>query len=137
MRFITSENAKELGRKGGLSKKGKQYVELVPPIQSNGTATGTTIEEAVDPLGKELSRVQWELVGKMKGNDDAKAVSALAQALKNVRETYHLVTGQARPGVLRETGNRNKGKRDYHKPASSQKPQSPNQNSQSTTESNG
>lgn len=47
-----------------------------------------------------LARVQDELIERMTGNDDPKAVSALAQALKNVREVYHLVTGQAKPGTL-------------------------------------
>ena len=112
--MITSENARELQRKGVEARR-------LYRLQRESERLGPVIPDALqeltqDPLGMELSRVQWQLVQKMKDNDDAKAVSALAQALKNVRETYHLVTGQAKPGVLRETG-RSKDRKAYSPPA--------------------
>lgn len=64
------------------------------------SATAVSQDLTSDPLGAKLVRVQWQLVRKMSRNKDAKQVSALAQALKNVREVYHLVTGQAKPGTL-------------------------------------
>lgn len=54
---------------------------------------------SLPPLGADLMRVQNQLVAAMIGEKDAAEVSKLARALRDVRETYHLVTGQAKPGT--------------------------------------
>jgi hypothetical protein len=72
-------------------------LELKPVVQT----VASELQPAADSSAERLKRVQDELIERMTGNGDAKAVSALAQALKNVREVYHLVTGQAKPGVLK------------------------------------
>lgn len=93
----------------------RQKAERLEALENRPSVT-LSDASPIDPLASKLARVQEELVEKMTGNDDPKAVSALAQALKNVRETYHLVTGQAKPGVIRETG-RNRRNQDRQQAA--------------------
>lgn len=74
--------------------------QLIEAVKMNQVVARNPIETPIDSSAVKLARVQDELIERMTGNDDPKAVSALAQALKNVREVYHLVTGQAKPGTL-------------------------------------
>ena len=116
--MITKENASELSKLANQVRWEKwrkdrenmgaidQLLEAVKlnqlaPTPIQAIPVETPKPEPVDDSAKRLARVQDELIERMTGNDDAKAVSALAQALKNVREVYHLVTGQAKPGVLK------------------------------------
>ena len=95
---ISRENASELARLMHAKRKERAaMLALNPPMP----AVASELQPAVDTSAERLKRVQDELIERMTGNYDAKAVSALAQALKNVREVYHLVTGQAKPGVLK------------------------------------
>lgn len=79
-----------------------------------------------DPLASKLSRVQEQLVAKMLDNGDTKAISMLARSFRDVREAYHLVTGQAKPGVIRETKSRRDGReKPYSQPTPVDEPETP------------
>ena len=52
-----------------------------------------------DPLARELTRAIEETLAELRACKVAKDRASLAQALRNLRETYHLVTGEARPGI--------------------------------------
>jgi len=96
MALFTANNAAEMGRRSAEARKlykstegSANYADVLPSLSTE------------NPLGRRLMRVQDRLVDQMNDADDPKAISALAQALRHVRETYHLVTGQAKPGVLK------------------------------------
>lgn len=74
---------------------------------------------ANDPFGERLSRAQDRLLDELLDSPDAKSKAALAQALRNLRETYHLVTGEARPGVRKESARKPAGQPPggWHLPA--------------------
>jgi len=100
--LFTGSRAAEMARLSHIRRK-ERAAELAanPPAIPETPITQPETTPAIDSPATRLERVQDELIERMTGNDDAKAVSALAQALKNVREVYHLVTGQAKPGVLK------------------------------------
>lgn len=94
------------------------------PIDSPKELTAKPKVFTGDLLGDKLVRVQWKLVRQMQRTKEPKEVSALAMALKNVRETFHLVTGQAKPGVIRETTKRDKRQASSPMPMSDPTPES-------------
>ena len=60
----------------------------------------------LDPYVQELMRAQEETLAELRSAESAKDKASLAQALKNLRETYHLATGLAKPGVLKPVSQR-------------------------------
>lgn len=54
-----------------------------------------------DPLAREVTRAFEETLDELRKSKVAKDRASLAQALRNLRETYHLVTGEARPGQIK------------------------------------
>ena len=97
----TAEEAREAGKR---SAERKAYLKANPPatqapifvIDGSPTTTAT-----VDPYIEELMRAQVETLAELRACPMAKDKASLAQALKNLRETYHLATGLAKPGVLK------------------------------------
>ena len=55
-----------------------------------------------DPIVAKLKRALEEKVDALLKCKDPKECAQLALAIRAVRETYHLVTGEARPGVRRD-----------------------------------
>lgn len=65
-------------------------------------------DSGIPPLAFKLMRAQEEKLDELLQCRDARDCASLAQALRHLRETYHLVTGLARPGVSKpgSTGRR-------------------------------
>lgn len=129
---LTPEKAREAGLKSArLRAERKAYLLTINASTHNGAMhESPSVAETQDPFIAELERAMEETLQELRDADTAKDRAACAQALRNLRETYHLVTGLERPGVSK--GKRGKtSKRDYHKPASAppqqvvSKPKSP------------
>jgi len=91
-RPFTKENAAEMARLSHLNRKPKAAT-INPQPETPATL------ECVDPFAVELERAMEETLKELREADNAKDRAACAQALRNLRETYHMVTGLARPGV--------------------------------------
>ena len=97
----TVEQAREMGLRS--AKRRAELKANPPPTQAqviviDGLPTTTA---TVDPYIEELMRAQVETLAELRACPMAKDKASLAQALKNLRETYHLATGLAKPGVLK------------------------------------
>lgn len=88
-----------------------------------GEAAGTFVPQhphsSDGPLARELTRAIEETLADLRACKVAKDRASLAQALRNLRETFHLVTGEARPGI-RKGGRRDEPRRSYSAPVPSQ-----------------
>lgn len=106
MPLITAANAREMAARSHAARK------LRP---NNGEIARTFAPQrpqiSDDPLAFELTRAIEETLAELRACKVAKDRASLAQALRNLRETYHLVTGEARPGI------RKGGKRDQRSTA--------------------
>lgn len=112
--LFTSETARKNVQIAIANRRAKaealRNAKLNPPQQPANDASDS------DPLATDLVRVQEQLVQKMlaaNGNPDS--IPKLARSFRDVREAYHLVTGQAKPGVIREPG-RSSRQRSQAKP---------------------
>lgn len=79
-----------------------------------------------DPIVLKLKRALEEKVDALLKCKDPKECAQLALAIRAVRETYHLVTGEARPGVRRDGRRRGpSGNAAWREASVAQQPQPP------------
>jgi hypothetical protein len=82
--------------------------------RSSGESAGTFVPQCPqvsdDPLARALTRAIEETLAELRACKVAKDRASHAQALRNLRETYHLVTGLERPGI-RKGGRRDDNRR--------------------------
>lgn len=93
--MFTAENAAMFARKSHAPESARHRKKLAD------NSVASAVQEIADPLASKLARVQDELATKMAGNGNPTEISKLARALRDVRETFHLITGQAKPGVIK------------------------------------
>ncbi len=100
--FINQDNAQELQRRATISRMAKKQAKLalVPEIAKPQPIT------TPDPLTTDLTRAMKETLADLRNAEQPKDRAMLAQALRNLRETYHLVTGQPRPGQIKSVAPR-------------------------------
>src|SRR5678815_4772801 len=96
---ITPANAREMQQRAVLARKRNKEAALVAQVQP-------AITPASSPYIDDLACAQVEYLAKLRACTDPKEAAALSQALKNIRETYHMATGLPRPGVLKPASNR-------------------------------
>ena len=59
-------------------------------------------EPTVDPIAERLARTLREKLDLLDQETDPKSIASLARGIRELRETWHMVTGQPRPGLSRE-----------------------------------
>lgn len=88
----TVEQAREAGK---LSAKLRAQRKLNPPPEP-------IVElPARNPYADELVRAQAELLQELRTCESAKDKAALSQAIKNLREAWHMETGAPKPGTIK------------------------------------
>ncbi len=97
--FFTSANAREMAAKSWANRAPR-------PPRTAIVRIAPEHEHAIDPLTEDLARAMKETLKDYRTANDPKAQAMLAQALRNLRETYHLVTGQPRPGQIKSVAPR-------------------------------
>lgn len=105
MHVLNSETAKLAGLKSGEARKRyaverRQAAMLLKLHEAKQTAE-TPVEQTADPYINDLACAQVEYLAKLRACTDAKEAAALSQALKNIRETYHMATGAPKPGTIK------------------------------------
>ncbi len=96
--LIASENARELQLKSAIARKrNRELREQAEQLAGESNAT-----QAIDPYVNNLAHAQVKYLARlMDPNVTAKDAAALSQALKNLRETYHMASGQPKPGTIK------------------------------------
>ncbi len=62
---------------------------------------------AIDPYVNNLAHAQVKYLARLMDPDiTAKDAAALSQALKNLRECYHMASGQPKPGTIKPVSQR-------------------------------
>jgi hypothetical protein len=102
---FTVEQAKAAGKR---SAELRAQRKLNPPI-----AQPVAMPEALSDAGQtlsayayELARAQSELLAELRSCDSAKDKAALSQAIKNLREAWHMETGAPKPGTIKPESRR-------------------------------
>ncbi len=100
MPFICSSNARELAKLSiEARKRNKEAAKTIAPVSL------PSLPE-LDPFATDLSCACTEVLKELRECKEAKDKSALARTIRDLRETYHLATGQAKPGVIKHNAPR-------------------------------
>ncbi len=99
---ITPDIAREMQAKGVLARKRNKELRELAAIG----ATVTNVKPVIDPSADELAHAQAELLAELRETPLAKDKAALSQAIKNLRETWHMQTGQPKPGTIKPVSQR-------------------------------
>ncbi len=94
MPFITKDNAARLAKLSVLARVRNKH-ELANPCSI-----------PLDPFSTALVRACDETLDELRSCKIARDKSALARTIRDLRETYHLATGQAKPGVIKHQAQR-------------------------------
>ena len=102
---INASNARELQLKAAASRKrnnelARQAEQLAREAQAKPEAN------LVNAYAERLVHAQNTLLEELLTADCAKDKAALSQALKNLRETYHMATGAPKPGTIKPESRR-------------------------------
>lgn len=93
MPLITKETASEMGRRSAEARRLAAERPLVYPE--------LPLDQATDPFTEALACACGETLKVLRESTKAQDRASYARALRELRETYHMVTGQAKPGVLK------------------------------------
>ena len=99
MRF-SSANAREMAAKSAEARRNRHAND------QQTTAIASLIDlpsdtQATSLYANKLAHAQDVLLEELLNADSAKDKAALSQALKNLRETYHMATGAPKPGTIK------------------------------------
>jgi len=93
---FTVEQAREAGRKSAQLRAQRKLEPkpepIIEPVVSQPTLSG---------YARELLCTRDELLAELRATPLAKDKAAIAQALKNVIESYHMETGKPKPGTIK------------------------------------
>jgi len=106
---LNSETAKLAGQKSGEARKRyalerKQALEALKTLQLQAIAAKPVeqpIEQPQSDYAAELVRAQSELLAELLATPQAKDKAALSQAIKNLKESWHMETGKPKPGTIK------------------------------------
>ena len=93
---FTVEEAREAGRKSAQLRAQRKLEPKPDPIPEPIVSQPTLSDYA-----KELLCARDELLAEMRTTPLAKDKASIAQALKNVMESYHMETGKPKPGTIK------------------------------------
>lgn len=99
---INASNARELQLKSAIARKrnaelARQAKQLAPEQPAIAT---------VSPLEDKFARALENTLDSYLATDDATERAKIARALREVRETYHLWSGQPKPGTIKPESRR-------------------------------
>ncbi len=119
---LNAETASLAGQKSGEARKRyaverRQAAALLEALQATKPAEAQ-VEQRTDPYINDLVHAQIECLAKLRACESAKDAAALSQTLKNLRETYHMASGQPKPGTIKPE---RQSSRQQVKPASEPK----------------
>ena len=114
---LNTETAKLAGQRSGEARKRYavereqalaalqaiqlQQAQLPPP-----KPVEPTIEQQQSAYALELVHAQSELLAELRATPQAKDKAALSQALKNLKESWHMETGAPKPGTIKPESRR-------------------------------
>lgn len=93
---FTVEQAREAGRKSAQLRAQRKLEPKPEPIIEPVVSCPTLSDYA-----KQLLCTRDELLAELRATPLAKDKAAIAQALKNVIESYHMETGKPKPGTIK------------------------------------
>jgi hypothetical protein len=94
---ITKENAAEFAKRGATKRaQMRQAREIAASAASLAATAGPP-----DPFVIELAHAQAEILQKLRNTPNSRDKMQLARALRDLRETYHMVTGTPKPGMIK------------------------------------
>jgi len=93
---FTVEQAREAGRKSAQLRAQRKLEPKPEPIIKPVVSQPTLSDYA-----KQLLCTRDELLAELRATPLAKDKAAIAQALKNVIESYHMETGKPKPGTIK------------------------------------
>jgi len=96
-RFNTA-NAREMAARSVASRQQRAAQRVTAPAP---VPFPTTPQTEPDPTVARIAHVMERTLDRMDHEKEPRALQALSRALRDLRETYHLVTGQPRPGQRR------------------------------------
>ena len=99
---INANNARELQKKGVEVRKRNQELRRLAALG----ATITEVKPVIDPLGDKFARALEDTLDKYLACQDAKERASIARSMREVRETYHLWSGQPKPGTIKPESRR-------------------------------
>lgn len=92
MALFTAANAAEMGRRSAEARRlANERPLVVPELPLN----------IADPFAEAIAQACGETLKELREATKASDKAALARTLRDLRETYHNVTGQAKAGQLR------------------------------------
>ena len=96
----TAEEAREAGKR---SAERKAYLKANPPPEPEPVAILEPVssQPTLSDYAQELLCARDELLAEMRTTPLAKDKASIAQALKNVMESYHMETGKPKPGTIK------------------------------------
>lgn len=108
MALFNSELARSAAQKSAEARKAysaqrKEWVKIqstIPPVTIQ-EQTPKPIAKPVNAYADELARAQAELLQELRETPSAKDKAALSQAIKNLREAWHMETGKPKPGTIK------------------------------------
>ncbi len=97
---FTVEQAREAGRR---SAELRAQRKLNPPIEQPAVIQEASIdaESTLTPYANKLAYAQDRLLDELLAADSPKDKAALSQALKNLKESWHMETGAPKPGTIK------------------------------------
>lgn len=79
-------------------KRKKEVADMAAAASLSSSATPD------DPYVFELAQAQAEVLKRLRSAQDPKDKAYLAKALRDLRETWHMVTGTPKPGMIKPGG---------------------------------
>lgn len=95
--LIASDNARELQLKSAIARKRNRELRE----QAEQLAREQRPVAIADPLENKFARALEDTLDSYLATDDATERAKIARALREVRETYHLWSGQPKPGTIK------------------------------------
>ena len=108
----TVEQAREMGKRsaaGRAERKAQAAAKLAATLAQAASSPAGGPSRTESPLAQELDRALAEKLALYRSTCDGKEAAALARSMRDTRELWHLVTGEPRPGLIKEQGKRRSG----------------------------
>lgn len=107
MALITPATARENAAKAHAARRANQALARIAAEQPEAQRIEPQPQpQFADTFTEDIVHAQNETLTKLREATEPRDRACLARALRDLRETYHLVTGEARPGIKKGDGQR-------------------------------